>query len=126
MSQIKQIISAVDKVDVTVVGVSPSPGPGLGSLKVVAAVRKSRTALYDFDVTDREVMFMPEMSAKMLIGNTTGMLFVTFLLVLLFPLDIFVIVAMIVLGKEGDHSCEQYRRRNGARRGESFHVKTSL
>jgi hypothetical protein len=125
MSQIKQIVSAVDKVDVTVVGVSPSPGPGLGNLKVVAAVRKSRTALYDLDVTDREVMFMPEMSAKMLIRNTTGMLFVTFLLVLLLPLDIFVIVAMIVLGKEWDHSCEQHRRTNGARRGESFHVKTS-
>jgi hypothetical protein len=67
------------------------------------------------------------MSAKMFIFNTTGMLFVTFLLVLFFLpglfVFVFVIVVVIVLGKDGDHSCEKHRRANGARRGESFHVK---
>jgi hypothetical protein len=81
-------------------------------------------------VTDREVMFVPEMSAKMFIFDPSGMLFVTFLLVLFFLRSLFVfvlvIVVMIVLGKDGDHSREKHRRANGARRGKSFHVKTSL
>ena len=105
MSHIEQIVSAVDKVDIAVVGVSPSTGPGLRNLKVVAAVRKSRTALYDLDVTDREVMFMPEVSTKMLVRNTT-VLFVAYLLVLLFLPGFFMFVAMLVLGKDGNHSCE--------------------
>ena len=105
MSHIEQIVSAVDKIDVAVVGVSPSTGPRLRNLKVVAAVRKSRTALYDLDVTDREVMFMPEVSTKMLVRNTT-VLFVTYLLVLLFLPGFFMFVAMLVLGKDRNHSCE--------------------
>jgi len=81
-------------------------------------------------VTDREVMFVPEVSTKMFIFNAAGMLFVTFLLVLFFLPSLFVfvlvIVVMIVLGKDGDHSCEEHRRANSAGCGESFHVKTSL
>jgi hypothetical protein len=108
--QIKHVVPAVDEVDVNVVGISPSHGPGLSNLKPVAAVLKARPAFEDFDVTDREVMFVAEVSAKMVIFNAAGMLFVTFLVVPLFLLNVFVFVAMIVvmivLGKDRDHPCE--------------------
>ncbi len=62
----------------------------------------------------------------MFIFNPSGML-VTFLIMPFFLPGLFVfvlvIVVMIVLGKDGDHSREKHRRANGARRGKSFHVE---
>jgi hypothetical protein len=115
--QVKQKIPAIDEVDVTVVCVSPARGPRLRNFEIVAAVGEVGPASHDLDVTDREVVFAAEMSTKMFVVDATGMLVVPFFLSSIF------IIAVVVLGKDGDHSREKQCGTDGSNCCESFHVK---
>jgi hypothetical protein len=115
--QIKQKIPAIDEVDVTVVRVSPARGPRLRNFEIVAAVGEVGPASHDLDVTDREVVVPAEMRAKMFVVDATGML------VALFSLSSIFIIAVFVLGKDGDHSREKQCGTDGSNCCESFHVK---
>ena len=62
-----------------------------------------RTAAYDLDVADCEVVVPSKVGAEMFVGNAVGVLIVTFLVVVLFLADFFVfVVAMVVLGDRGN------------------------
>jgi hypothetical protein len=121
MLQIKQKISAIDKVDIGIVCVSPSRGPRLRNFKIVAAVSKSRPPFHDLDMTDREVVVPAKMRAEMFVCYAPVFL-VLFLIMLLFLSSIF-IVSMLVLGKRGNHSRKKHSRANRSQCCESFHVK---
>jgi hypothetical protein len=118
--QVKQKVSAVDEVDVAVVRVSPACRPRLCNFEVVAAVGEVRSAAYYLDVTNREVVIVAEMGTKMFVVDSTGML------VMLFFLSSIFIISVLVLGNDGDQSCEKQSSANGSNCCESFHVYTSL
>jgi len=122
MPEIKQKISAVDKVDVAIVRISPARGPGLRNFKIVAAVCEVRPASDDLGVTDREVVIVAKMGTKMFIVDSTGVLVMLVLIVSFFLSRTF-IVLMLVLGKRRNHSREKQASTNRSNRCESFHVK---
>ena len=124
MPHIKHVISAVDEVDVAVVGVGPPNEPWLGNLKVVAAVGETRPTFHDFDVTDREVVFATKVSTEMFICNAAGMLVVTFLIVPFFLASLFFFfISVLVLSNYGEHSCEKNCGTNGTHCCESLHCE---
>ena len=120
MPQVKQKISAIDKVDIGIVGVSPARRPRLGNFKIVAAVSKSWPAFNDLDMTDRKVVVPAKVRAEMFVCNA-AVFVVLFLIVLLF-LSSILIVSMLVLGKRGNHSRKKHGRANRSDCCESFHV----
>ena len=120
MPQVKEKISAVDKVDVAIVRVSPARGPRLRDFKIVAAISKSWPPFHDLNMTDCEVVVPPKVRAKMFVCNA-AVFVVLFLIVLLFLSSIF-IVSMLVLRKGGNHPRKKQASANRSNGCESFHV----
>jgi hypothetical protein len=119
--QVKQKVSAVDEVDIAVVGVSPARRPRLRYFEIVAAVGEVRSAFHHFDVTNREMVIPAEMCAKMFVVDSTRMFVALYVIVPLF-LSNFFVIAVLVLGNDRGHSCEKQSSADGSNRYESFHV----
>jgi hypothetical protein len=104
MSFVEQEISAVDEVDVGIVVVRPTTGPGLRDLKVVSAVSEARTAFDHVDVPDDEVMLVSETSVEVFVGDP-ALLAVLSLIVMLFLANfavfVFFFVPVLVLSYGG-------------------------
>ena len=131
MRQIVEEVSPVNVVNVAVVAVSPSVRPCIRDLEVVTSISEVRTASDNGHVSNREVMVMAEMSAKMGIVNATHMLVVPdfrvvlFMFIMMLFLAGSVIVMVFVLGKDGDRSGEEPCSTYGDDYSESFHGETS-
>jgi hypothetical protein len=110
MPVVKQVVSAVDEVDVGVVVVRPSVRPCLHDFEVVSAVGEARTTFYHVHVADCEVMFASEALAEMFIRNPV--LFPSFCMfaVLILPdfaMFFFSLVAVLILGNRSHRRSQQ-------------------
>ena len=135
MPYVEQEISTIDKVDVAIVVVRPTVGPGVYDFKVVSAVGKVGPAADNFHMTDGEVVIVPEVSVKMLVVNTANVLVmpcfrVPCLIVPFFLPGLVMIVALLVsvlvLGKNGERSSKEQPSADTDSYCKSFHSDLKL
>jgi hypothetical protein len=127
MPQIKQKVSAIDKVDVAVVVVRPSMRPGVHNFKVIAAVTEVRPASDNRHVTDGEMVIVAKMLAEMFIVDA-AMLFAPFLVIMPFflPRVIAPLISVLILAESGHRRSQQKRNTDAASYQQSLHSDPRL
>ena len=98
VAYIEQEISAVDVIDVSVIGVSPATRPGLRDFEAIAAIGKVRPAFDHINVTDGEMMFASEVGAEMFVGDA-AVFFARMLFMVLFLPRFLSLLVMFFLRK---------------------------
>lgn len=70
MNGVKEVVAVIHVVNVAIVVVGPTHGPGLNKFEPVTAVLEAGMVLNDDRVADSEVMFAAKVLPEFIVGNT--------------------------------------------------------
>lgn len=109
MPHVEQVVTAIDKIDVAIIRVTPSRWPRLRKREIVSTISESPFAADHGDVTNRKVVVPAKPLAKVFIGDAAlGDVFVAFfctLIVMLFLPNLFVFFFPVLILCQRRKSC---------------------